>query len=95
MKVFHGKNSVMARRMRHLRRKLGDTGPRFAARIGLSYHRWHNYESGYPVTLSAALQMVERIPGLTLDYIFRGKTDNLPKVLRDQLTDGSPGQSDE
>lgn len=76
----------MARRMRHLRAAMGNDNCRqFAARLGLSYHRWHNYESGYPVTLEAALVMVEAIPGLTLDWIFRGTLEPMPDQLRAKL----------
>jgi hypothetical protein len=40
-----------------------------------------NMMHGEPVSIKTALRLVERIPGLTLDWIYLGKPDGLPLHL--------------
>ena len=75
--VFLGRNSPMAKRMRTIRHVYEGTdrgaGARFAHRCGLTYTRWQNYESGYPLSLEAALAISEALPELTISYLLLGK----------------------
>jgi hypothetical protein len=81
-----GRHSEMAKRLRHLRQSLSeDNIARWAQRVGIAYTRWHNFESGYPISIEAAIQLCRRINGLTLDYIYFGKPDGLPMHLHQRL----------
>ena len=57
----------------------------FAERIEVEYKRWNNYERGLPLSLQIAIQLIEHIPGLTLDWIFLGRTDGLSPALAREL----------
>lgn len=57
----------------------------FAARYGFELKTWNNYERGYSLPSPAAIQLVQKFPGLTLDWIHLGKTEGLPGILRTEL----------
>jgi hypothetical protein len=45
----------------------------------ISYNQW---ETGYvPIPVEHAVHLVENVPGLTLDFIYRGDFDFLPPKL--------------
>lgn len=57
----------------------------FAARYGFELKSWNNYERGFSLPSWAAVQLVQKFPGLTLDWIYLGKEDGLPGRLRAEL----------
>lgn len=84
-------NEAIARRLRVLRTYVSgiDHGSRarFASRVGIEYKRWNNFERGYPLPRDAATHLVQRIPGLTLDWIYLNRDDGLPLRLQRELLD--------
>src|SRR5512139_2865256 len=88
--VFLGRKSPMANRMRRIRLAFAGNdrgaGARFAKRCGLTYTRWQNYESGYPLSLEAALQINEAFPDLTVSYLLLGHfEESVPPRTRARL----------
>lgn len=65
----------------------GENQTRFAAQIGFEIKRWNNFERGLPLSKDAAIQLVTRIPGLTLDWLFLGREDGLPVKLHRELVE--------
>lgn len=76
-----------ARRLRVLRAYAGcaDSQTRFAMKYGFSVKQWNNLERGYPLSRDVAIQLVQKFPGLTLDWLHLGKLDGLPGTLRAEL----------
>lgn len=65
-----GKNAPTAVRVRLLRETLGyTTCNAFAAFLGISANRLNNVEVGFPLGKDLAIMMVQRVPGLTLDWL--------------------------
>jgi len=58
---------------------------RFAARIGIEYKRWNNFERGYSLPRDMGTHLVKAIPGLTLDWIYLNREDGLPIRLQRDL----------
>jgi hypothetical protein len=52
---------------------------------GFSVKQWNNLERGYPLSRDVAIQLVQKFPGLTLDWLHLGKPDGLPGTLRAEL----------
>jgi len=50
---------------------------RFAARLGVELARWSNAERSYPLSIGLAFRLIEVFPGLSLDWLYFGKTDGL------------------
>jgi len=65
----------------------GENQTRFAAQLGFEIKRWNNFERGLPLSKDAAIQLVTKIPGLTLDWLFLGKEDGLPIKLHRELVE--------
>ena len=77
-----------ARRLIVLRRLYsGESQTAFAARIGVEVKRWNNVERGFPLSKEVAFQIAKAIPGMTLDWLWFGKTDGLPIKLQRELED--------
>ena len=88
-------NAALAKRLRVLRNFVagGAHGSRaaFAARIGIEYKRWNNFERGFPIPRDMAIHLVQAIHGLTLDWIYLGREDGLPVKLQRELTEAGKG----
>jgi len=81
-----GKFSPMAQRLRQIRLAEAETNSsRWAKRMGWTLPQLSNYENGVLISRDAAIQMANRVPGLTTDYILRGVTDGLTVDLRRRL----------
>lgn len=80
-----GAESEVARRLKTLRALKGLSGPKFAEWLDIEYPRWNNFERGYPLPTSIALELCRRVPGLTLDWIYRGRPEGLTLDLADRL----------
>lgn len=76
-----------ARRLRILRvyANCGDSQTRFAQRYGFTVKQWNNFERGHPLSKEAAIQLVRKFQGLTLDWLHLGRPDGLPGTLRREL----------
>lgn len=75
-------NEAVSERLRLLRKALDfDTSSAFAAHLGVSPQRWNNVENHVPLGRDLALTLVQKHPGLTLDWLYRGKTEGLPLAL--------------
>lgn len=66
----------------------------FAARYGFELKSWNNYERGFSLPSWAAIQLVQKFPGLTLDWIYLGKEDGLPGRLREELEEARANMSE-
>lgn len=77
----------VGRRLRRVREIYGPSLTGFCQEYKFTVSQWSNYESGFKPSLAAAEQLVARIDGLTLDWIYRGETGGLTvmtaKLLRD------------
>jgi hypothetical protein len=76
-----------ARRLKILRYYAGceDSQTRFAAMTGFTTKHWNNLERGHPLPRDAAIQLVRRFPGLSLDWLHLGVWDHLPGRMRLEL----------
>lgn len=63
----------------------GDSQTRFAGTYGFTVQLWNNLERGHPLSKDAAIRLVQKIPGLTLDWLHLGRVDGLPGRLRAEL----------
>ena len=50
----------------------------FAKFLGVSPQRWNNVEIGMPLSRDLAMTLVRKIPGLTLDWLYRDRSEGLP-----------------
>lgn len=82
-----GKESPIARRCRQLRRAegYGRNATAFAKRLGISIKRWSNFENGHPLSNEVAILLVQRFPGLTLDWLYFGVEDGLTRAMAARL----------
>ena len=78
----------IALRLRHLQHAVGsETASAFAARVGLTQRQYDNFvhARGRP-GLDAGLKIC-RTTGVTLDWLYRGKTSGLPLHIFNLLQD--------
>jgi len=81
-----GEEAQTAQRMRQLQLLLGhETDTAFAKDLDISLSRLNNLFHGAPIGKDLAFRLVGRVPGLTLDWIWFGKTDGLPVQLARSL----------
>jgi transcriptional regulator with XRE-family HTH domain len=81
-----GRASPGALRLRLLRKaEGGDNSSTWARRMGMTLPQLSNYENGVPLSRNAAIEMVKRIPGLTMDWLFMGRDGGLSVDLRRRL----------
>lgn len=80
------KGSESGRRLKHLREAFGyPTQTAFCAALGVQLNRWNNIERGEPLSIRVAMTIINRFPGLTLDYLYFGKTDGLTVSMARRL----------
>jgi hypothetical protein len=60
----------IAERLVLVRKAVSGTQTAFCQRIGISAARWNNFERGLPLSKSVGILLVQKIPGLTLDWLF-------------------------
>src|SRR4051812_27247175 len=81
-----GRHSPGAKRLRLLRKAEGcDNSSAWARRMGLTLPQLSNFENGVPLSRNAAINMVRRVPGLTMDWLFLGREEGLSFDLRQRL----------
>jgi transcriptional regulator with XRE-family HTH domain len=80
-----------AQRLRVLRHALGfPTQAAFAAFLGVELTRWNNFERGRPLSREVAITLATRIPGLTVDWLYFGRTSGLSLELASKLDQSTP-----
>lgn len=81
-----GKDSPQAQRLRRLRQAEGfNVAADFAENLGITPSRWNNFEVGYPLSRSVARLLMQRMPGLSLDWLEHGRTDGLSLAMARKL----------
>lgn len=66
-------NESVAERLKLVRKAVAGTQTAFCKRIGIEIPRWNNFERGYPLSKNIGILLVQKIPGLTLDWLFLEK----------------------
>jgi transcriptional regulator with XRE-family HTH domain len=80
------KTKTVGRRLRHLRQALNyQYGSTFARHLGITDARWYNLENGYPLSKEVAFLLVQKVSGLSLDWLYFGRTDGLSRSLGQRL----------
>lgn len=69
------------------------TSDSFARTLGVSPQRVNNVENGLPLGKDLAFKIVQRTPGVTLDWLFFGIEDGLTLDLRRRLQNALNGLS--
>lgn len=81
-----GPEAPHAQRLRTLRRVLEfETAAAFAGFLAISAPRLSNVENGAPLGKDIAFRIAQRVPGMTLDWLWFGKTEGLPFHLVQKL----------
>ena len=63
----------------------------FANFLGVDRGRWNNIECGAPLSKEMALRIVRKFPGVTLDWLFLGRTEGLTAEMARALSEPSKG----
>ena len=61
---------------------------RFAKRIGVERSRWRNVENSFALSRGLAFRLIKVFPGLSLDWLYFGKTDGLSTKMSELLDEG-------
>lgn len=78
--------SAQAQRLRNMRKRLGyPVQKTFAQILGIEPRRWNNFENSHPLSKEIARRLLEKFPGLDLDYLDRGNTDGLSIAMARRL----------
>lgn len=81
-------NSEVARRLSVLRQAVaGENQTAFALRLGIEIKRWNNFERGFALSKEIAFLLVQKIPGVTLDWLWLGNESGLPLKLQMELAE--------
>ena len=59
---------------------------RMAARLGVSVTRWVNAKSGRGLSKELAIILVQKVPGLRMDWLFLGTKDGLSWAMAEFST---------
>jgi hypothetical protein len=60
---------------------------RMARRLNVSAQRWGNVVNGYPLSLDLAMTITKNCPGVTLDWLYQGRTEGLSYKMAQSLED--------
>lgn len=75
-------NETVADRVRKLRGVLGhENQASMASFLGVDFNRYNNVERGKPLGHELAVRICQKVPGVTLDWLYFGKMDGLPFEL--------------
>ena len=84
-----------SKRARRLREAMGFNGrggqQAFAEFLGIERGRWNNVECGAPLSKEMAVRIVRKFPGVTLDWLFLGRTEGLTAEMALALSEPSKG----
>ena len=83
-----------AERLKRLRKAHGfETSTAFAAFLDIGYVRYNAFENGAPLSRDVVFRLVKKISGLSVDWLYFGKTEALPLELARRLGElGPPGK---
>lgn len=80
------KPEAYVRRLKLLREIIsGENQIEFAERLGIPFKRWNNYERGYPVPRETAFALMEKFPGISVEWLWFGMTGNLSSSYLDKI----------
>ena len=82
-----------AQRLLAIRLFKGKSGPQFAEWLGIEYPRWNNFERGFPLPANVAMLLCDKVPGLTLDYLYRGRIEGMHYDLVERLREAEAAKS--
>jgi transcriptional regulator with XRE-family HTH domain len=75
-----------SQRLRWVRLAEGfDNSAQFASHVGLGTTAYSQYENGVRLSLDAAIKIANRVPGLTTDFLVRGREEGMPAELRRRI----------
>ena len=75
-----------AERLKRLRVSHGyPTATAFAAFLDIGVTRYSAFENGSPISRDVVFRLVQKIPGLTSDWLYFDKADGLPMELARRL----------
>ena len=78
-------------RLIRLRTALGyETAIGFAAFLGILQQRYSAFENGSPLSREVVFRLVQRVPGLTSDWLYFGNPAGLPLDLARRLGEAGP-----
>lgn len=85
--------STEAQRLRRLIAALGyENDNLFADRVGVSPQRLNNVLNGSPLGKDFAFLLVQKIPGLSLDWLYFGKREGLSVHMAELLGEVPPSR---
>ncbi len=87
---------AVSERLRLLREVMGySTQLAFADFLKVAPKRWQNLENEYPLSKEVAMIIVRRIPGVSLDWLYRGRQEGLSAAMLHKLADlpAGPGKA--
>jgi hypothetical protein len=83
------KTPLVAQRLLLLQEAFKGTGRGASARmaecLGITLHRWYNVLRGSPLSIALAQQIVVRFPGVSLDWLYRGRPEGLSCEIAEKL----------
>jgi transcriptional regulator with XRE-family HTH domain len=87
------KEPETAARVRTLRKLLGfESATDFADFLGISVTRLHNIEKDSPLSREVAFLIVDKVPGITLDWLYFGRLNGLSFDLAQRLRGAANGR---
>lgn len=94
MKYSEGRDSIdVGTRLKAWREAMGKTVSEFATENGMGISGYSQFETGARMlTRDAAIRIADNYPGLSIDFIFRGKSETLSHSARTAL-EGIPTES--
>jgi transcriptional regulator with XRE-family HTH domain len=86
--------NLVGKRLKAARLASGIERKEFVTRLGIGFADWNNYEDARMLVppLSAG-KLVELVPGLTLDWIYLGRTNGLDPDLHGKLVAAAAGKA--
>jgi transcriptional regulator with XRE-family HTH domain len=86
--------TAVGKRLKAVRLASGIERKEFVTRLGIGFADWNNYEDARMLVppLSAG-KLVELVPGLTLDYVYLGRTNGLDADLHRKLIEAEAGKA--
>ena len=85
--------AARAKRLQKLRQTFGTTQAAFCQRYGFTLTRWNNFERSNPLSIAAAQQLIEQIPGLSLGWLYSGDIGDLTIGMARLLDELPPGST--
>ena len=65
----------------------GGNSTAFAETIGISPNRWNNIENNGALNKDVAFTIVRKFPEISLDWLWLGRDDGLPRLRADELAE--------